>query len=347
MSVKESVLKSLKNNSGTYLSGEKLSDDLGVSRAAIWKAIKCLREEGYRIEAITNRGYILVDQRDGLSAEGIRACLPSRYKGNGIFVYDVTDSTNLRARHLTEAGGASPSAAAGGASPSGAAGELHGTIIAAEQQTAGRGRLGRGFFSPREGVYISVIIKPDFDMSKSTLVTVAAAAAVAEAVDFACGQKEETKIKWVNDVYLEEKKICGILTEGMTDFESGQIENLIVGIGVNTSLDGFPEELLATAGAVKGNWSRAELIAEIASRFLDYVGEIDERKFMETYRAKSMLIGKEILVYKGVYNRNPKEELRGVPARVTGIGDEGGLEIIHTDGSREVLTTGEVTVRPK
>ena len=336
MAVKDSVLDALKEHKGNYLSGEKLSDDFGVSRAAVWKAIKSLREEGYIIDAVTNRGYMLKDAGHEITADEIRSQLPSRYKGNGIFFYDTTDSTNMRAKQLiTE-----ETSGAGSKS-----GDLNGTIISAGQQTAGRGRLGRSFFSPKEGIYISIIIKPKFDISESTLVTVAAASAVAEAVDEVCGREHETEIKWVNDIYLDKKKICGILTEGIADFESGQIDYMITGIGINTSLEGFPRELKKTAGAIEGDWPRAKLIAEIMSRFLDYVSRIEERRFMTTYREKSMLIGEDVLVYRGTYRKNPDDELEGIPARVTGISDEGGLEIIKSDGSREILTTGEVTVR--
>lgn len=330
MSVRESVLEALKQNRGTYLSGEKLSEGLGVSRAAVWKAIKGLREEGYRIDAVTNRGYCLSETAAPLSEEEIRRFLPARYRNNGIYVYDVIDSTNNRARQIAVGEEAD---------------QANGSAVVALQQTAGKGRLGRSFFSPKEGIYLSIIVKPDFDLSKSVLVTVAAAAAVAEAVDEICGQEEETRIKWVNDVYLSGKKICGILTEGITDFESGQIDHLVIGIGINTNLEGFPEELLRVAGAVEGDYSRSELAAGVIGRVLAYLEDIDRRAFMETYRSKNLLEGRDIKVFKGVYRTDPENDLSGVPARVLGVDDNGGLQVIYTDGSRETLTTGEVTVR--
>lgn len=332
MSVKTSVLEALQKNQGTYLSGERLSEGLGVSRAAVWKAIRALREEGYRIDAVTNRGYVLHEPAAALSEEEIRSFLPARYRENQLFVYDVIDSTNNRARQI--AVGVSPET-----------GQPHGTVVAALQQTAGKGRLGRSFFSPKEGIYLSIIVKPNFDLSKSVLVTVATAAAVAEAIDAVCGQESRTQIKWVNDVYLDNKKVCGILTEGITDFESGQIDHLVIGIGVNTCLEGFPEDLLKVAGAVEGNYSRSALAAGIISRVLDYLEDIEARAFMDTYREKSLLIGRDVKVYKGVYRKSPEEDLSGIPARVTGISGDGGLEVIYTDGSRETLLTGEVTVR--
>lgn len=214
--------------------------------------------------------------------------------------------------------------------------------------------MGRSFFSPKEGIYLSIIVKPNFDISRSGLVTIAAAAAVAEAIDAVCIRPqadrsgpaaEGAQIKWVNDVYLHGKKVCGILTEGITDFESGQIDHLVIGIGINTNLEGFPEELLQVAGAVEGDYSRSQLAAEVISRALGYLEHLEERAFMKTYREKSMLIGRQIRVFKGTYRSDPTKELDGIPARVLGIEDNGGLQVIYTDGSRETLTTGEVTVR--
>ena len=331
MSLKESVLNLLQESKGEYLSGEELSSQLGVSRTAVWKAIRSLREEGYRIDAVTSKGYMFPNTEARISEDELRKYLPARYRNNRILVYDVTDSTNLRARQI--AAGAGPDEG----------GSVHGSAVFALRQTAGRGRLGRSFFSPEEGIYLSIVIKPDFDFSKSVLVTVAAASAVVGAIEKVCGKKAQ--IKWVNDVYLDGKKVCGILTEGITDLESGQIDYLVIGIGINTTLRGFPAELKKTAGAVEGDYSRPELAAEVITGILDYMEDLDEKAFMEIYRSRSMLIGKDVLVYKGIYRKDPSQELGGRPARVLGIDDEGGLEVIYSDGSRETLRTGEVSVR--
>ena len=165
MSTKDLVLKSLRNAGGSFVSGETLSGDLHVSRTAIWKAIRALREEGYIIKAVTNRGYRLIEGGDTIAAGNIRDFLPSEYKSIDIEVYDILDSTNLKARQLSDDGAS------------------HGTVVIALQQTAGRGRLGRDFFSPREGLYLSIIIKPSFALDRAAAVTTAAAVAVAEAVE--------------------------------------------------------------------------------------------------------------------------------------------------------------------
>ena len=324
MSTKKKILSVLTENKSTYISGEELSGMLGISRAAVWKAVSSLREEGYTIDAVTNKGYILVEKDTTITEESLRAALPARYKENPIHIFDTLDSTNNKAKQLALAGAP------------------HGTIVMALQQTGGKGRLGRSFFSPREGLYISIIIKPDFDLSKSVLVTSAAAVAVAESIESVAGHK--AMIKWVNDVYIDDKKVCGILTEGMTDFETGQIENIIIGIGINTSLSGFPEELLRIAGAVEGDYSPAILAAETISKTLDLMKNMESRQFIEKYKERNFILGEQITVYQGIYKTDPSE-VPSRPARALDIDENGGLVVMYSDGSRETLTSGEVSIR--
>ncbi len=325
MSVKDLALKALTENSGTFLSGEELSNKLGVSRTAVWKAIKTLREEGYAIEAVTNKGYMLMESGRSITEDSLRACLPSKYKNNDIYVFDVLDSTNIYAKQLAIQ-----------KAP-------HGTIVLAHRQTGGKGRLGRSFFSPKEGIYLSIIIKPDFDISKSVLVTSAAAVAVAEAIEKVCGK--QAGIKWVNDVYVDQKKVCGILCEGINDFETGQIESIVIGIGINTSLKGFPKELLSIAGAVTGDYCRSALAAQVIARVLDLTFNIEDREYIKAYREKSLVIGKTVSVYKGVYRKDPQEEIPSRSARVLDMDDDGGLMVLYSDGTRETLTSGEISIR--
>lgn len=325
MATKDLVLEALQRSGENYLSGEALSEELGISRTAVWKAIRILRDEGYTIKAVTNRGYRLIHEEDVITEKSLREHLFTRYKNNRLYIYDTLDSTNNRAKQLALENAP------------------HGTTVIAMQQTAGKGRLGRSFFSPREGIYLSIIIKPTFDLSKSVLVTAAAAVAVAQAIESVCGR--QAQIKWVNDVYLDGKKICGILTEGITDFETGHIESLVIGIGVNTSVKDFPDELRDTVGAVDGDYSRSALAAEIISRMLNFAENIESREFIQDYRKRSMVIGKNVTVYKGVYSVAPEKELEGMPAKVLSIDDDGGLEVIYTDRKRETLTSGEISVR--
>lgn len=330
MAVKDEVLKALENSKGNYISGEELSQKLNVSRAAVWKGIKSLREEGFVIEAVTNKGYRMPLDKDAITKDAVRLSLPLQMRNNDILVFDTIDSTNVKAKQLVVEGKIG-----------------HGSAIIASQQTAGRGRLGRSFHSPKNGLYLSVVIKPDFEMSKSTLVTVATAVAVAEAIDDVCGCEEPAKIKWVNDIYLNNKKVCGILTEAIADFETGSIDSLIIGVGINTSTKGFPDELKSIAGAVEGQYSRAQLAAKVIAGIIDHVKEIsdDLPGFIETYRERSLLTGREIKVYKGVYRKDPADEISGIKAEAMGIDDEGGLIVMYESGETETLTTGEVSVR--
>lgn len=340
MAVKDAVRQTLADNKGTYISGEELSASLGVSRAAVWKAINALRSEGCTIEAVTNKGYRMPVADETITEDSLRYALPPHLRDNTCFLYDELDSTNLQAKRLLLEQNA-----------------RSGCAVIATRQTAGRGRLGRSFFSPESGLYMSIIIKPDFDISRSVLVTVAAAAAVATAVEDVC--RQDARIKWVNDVYIEGSKICGILTEAMTDFESGQIENLVIGIGINTCLDGFPPELLQTAGAVdltraaaSGNIPASTnaismLAAEVLRNTLEFTEQIagGSPAFLDLYREKSLVLGKDIRVFKGTYRSDPTSELGGVPAKALAIDDAGGLVVMYTNGERETLTTGEVTIR--
>ena len=330
MAVKDSVLEALENNRNTYLSGEELSGRLGVSRAAVCKAVKVLRSEGYEIEAVTNRGYMMPSDDTAISEAAVRNALPAHLRGMNLYVRDVLDSTNLEARRIIADEGAKAAPA----------------VVMCRQQTAGRGRLGRSFFSPRDdGLYLSVVIKPDFDISRSSLVTVAAAAATSEAIDEVCGCS--TQIKWVNDIYLNGKKVCGILTEANTDFEPGQIDSLVTGIGINTSEKSFPPELKDIAGSVSeeglSGHEKALLAAAVVDKFIKYTKDLTG--FMDSYRDRSLVIGKNITVYTGTYRKDPTQELGGRSAFALGIDDGGGLMVEYEDGKKETLTSGEVSIR--
>lgn len=325
MTTKEAVLQALRSCSGQYISGEELSTQLNVSRTSIWKAIKALREEGHTIEAATNNGYMLIHNNRRLTESEIRQGLSENNRNIEIHVYDSVTSTNSEAKRLALEGAAD------------------GTLVVSGQQTAGRGRLGRSFYSPKEGIYLSVIIRPRFDVSKSVLITCAAAVAVAESVKEIAGK--DARIKWVNDVYVDDRKVCGILTEGITDFESGQIEAVIIGIGVNTDVSNFPDDLKRIAGAVDGDYSASELAGAIASRTIDYAHTIEERTFIDSYRSMSTVIGKKITVYKGQYKLNPEDEIEGVTAEVKNIDNDGRLIVVYEDGTEEALSSGEITIR--
>lgn len=326
MSVKEDVLQALENNRGGDVSGEQLARELGVSRAAVWKAIKLLKEQGYPIEAATNRGYRLSGEADIVSAQSIRAFLPPKYRDMAMELFEITDSTNLQAKQRSAQGIAVPA------------------LFVAGQQTKGRGRFGRSFVSDKGcGIYMSLLLKPSREMlSDVTLVTVAAAAVVCGVIERLCGKS--ASIKWVNDVYINEKKGCGILTEAVTDFESGTVDSVVVGIGINyRENSAMPPEVKRIAGAVyktdeTAKISRAQIIAAVTAGVLDCWNELSKREFLPYYREKSFLLGKEIVFSK-------QEKIYAATAE--DIDNDGELIVKLENGQIERLRSGEVSIRPK
>ena len=237
-------------------------------------------------------------------------------------VFDEIDSTNLEAKRLAMTG-------------------LSRCAVIADRQTAGRGRLGRSFYSPPGcGIYTSLLLRPRPDqLADVTLLTTAAGVAVCRALQKAAGVQAE--IKWVNDLYLNGKKICGILTEGVTDFESGMIESIVIGYGVNFRDDAhLPEELRPIVGSVFGaeppTVTRSALAAAMLAELLPLAEDLSSRSFLPEYRRRSMLLGREI-VFSHAGGR--------FAAVAEGIDDNGGLVVRLPDGSRETLRSGEVSVR--
>ncbi len=324
MSVKSNVLKTLEERRGSYFSGEQLAEELQVSRAAVWKAVRQLEKEGYGILASPNRGYCLAEETDLLSEEGIRMHLPPECREINVHVMQETASTNTVAKQAA------------------AQGAQDGSLFVAERQTAGRGRRGRSFFCvPGGAISMSLLIRPELAAEDAVFLTTAACVAVHRAIRAATGIV--TDIKWVNDLYYQGKKVCGILTEAVTNCETGIVDCVILGIGINFNIapEQFPEELRDVAGALYDGIRRVpatrnRLIAEAVSQLTRVMADLGERAFLEEYREHSMLIGKHILVLS---QRDPEE------AVAVGISGNGGLVIELPDGSRRVLNTGEVSVR--
>lgn len=321
MSLKNEVLHILEQNKGKSISGQAIADNLGVSRTAVWKSINLLKEEGYIINGVSNKGYSLSPTSDVLSTEGIMMYIKDEFKDISIKVYKTIDSTNTEAKLYAMQNAE------------------HGTVIVSEEQTLGRGRMGRTFYSPSQsGIYMSIILKPDLNIADSVLITTAAATAVCMAIDKFTDF--EPQIKWVNDIYIDNKKICGILTEAVTDVENGTINSIIVGIGVNVNATDFPDELKDTAGSIftshKTKYIRNRLAAEIINNILDVCGNLSKRKFLEFYRDRSMIIGEKIRYLKN------DQWFEGY---AHDIDELGGLIVFHDDGHKEVLNSGEVTVR--
>ncbi len=336
MSTRGNVLKALEENKGKAVSGEELANRFNISRAAIWKAIQELRREGYRIEAITNKGYSLAPDSDVLSAEGILPHVTRPFMEDRIHVFQSVESTNLTAKKMALDGADA------------------GTVVIAEEQTKGRGRMGRSFYSPSSsGIYMSFILRPRFDTAKSVLITTAASVAVCKAIEAVTGL--ECRIKWVNDVYYRDKKICGILTEAVTDFESGQIEHIVLGIGINFSTV-FPEELSGIAGSLyeeassnteggKIPVSRNRLIAEVINQVLEINEKLESRDFIPEYRKRSFVIGKEILIIPTGLQSKEANLSGGIQATAVDIDEDGGLMVRYADGTTATLNSGEISIR--
>ena len=319
MALRDDLLAELEKRRGEDVSGQALAERFGVSRSAVWKAVNALRAAGFEISSTPNRGYRLRAEDDRLSAAGVRAALGEACAGLRVRVYETLDSTNQEAKRLLAAGEPCP------------------MLLLAEEQTAGRGRRGRGFYSPAgEGLYMTLALQPRAALSQATLLTAAAAVAVAQAVEaltaLAC------QIKWVNDVYLDGKKLCGILTEASGSFEADALSSVCAGIGVNVRTRDFPEEF---AGRACSLWPRAvsrnRLAAEIAVRLLNFAADLGARDFLEEYRRRSLVLGKAVTFTRGGGERR---------ALAVGIGENGELIVRYDDGREEALNAGEVRILP-
>ena len=320
--MKGEILKLLKETDG-YVSGQELCRRFGVSRTAVWKVINQLKEEGYEIEAVRNRGYALKGAGDVLSEAELLSCLKTEWAGGRTVYFDATDSTNVQAKRLAEAHAP------------------HGTLVVSDRQDGGKGRRGRSWASPSGvGIWMSLILRPEIAPSSASMLTLAAALAVRE------GIQEETGlsplIKWPNDLVLNGKKICGILTEMSTELM--EIQYVITGIGINVNQREFPPEIRDTATSLSleagRSFRRSSLIAAILKAFeKDYTAFLktgDLSLLLEEYNACLVNRGKEVCIL------DPSGEYRAV---AEGIDESGSLLVTLPDGTRREIISGEVSVR--
>ena len=317
MALKDDVLLTLEKRRGSYVSGQEMADALGVTRAAVNKVVTALKSGGYEIEASTKLGYRILG--DVLSEPGVRAFLPEKYRDMEVTVLREIDSTNNEAKRRLTAG------------INGAA------LITAEHQTGGRGRRGRAFSSPAgTGVYITLAIPADAAISDAVSSTTRAATAAAAALEELTGR--DIRIKWVNDLFLEGKKISGILTEAVSDFETGMTQTLIIGIGINLKSEGLPEELRDIAGAIDDeNLTRCEIIGKVAGAILDMVSDLKYKSYIEEYKTRSLVLGREVTFSGGGF-----EAMTGKAIDIDG---DGGLVVKLPDGTEKILRSGEITLR--
>ena len=320
MTTKEQLLTLLEARQGRFVSGEELAGSLNLSRAAVCKAIKTLRLDGFPIEAVTNRGYRLSGQCDILSAQGVKKHLNPAFQ---VSFAPSVDSTNTVLRSLAEQGAP------------------EGTVVIAGEQTNGRGRWGRSFYSPADtGIYLSLLLRPvNADPRQTVTLTAAAAVALCQAMESVSGAAPE--IKWVNDIFLNGKKISGILTEAAFSLESGAPEYVVVGVGINAYApeDGFPPELAEIAGSL---WQRPvpdgknKLAADFLNRFWTLYTAGDPSAFLEDYRRRSLVVGRDITVITGDTE---------IPAHALGIDDSCRLLVRYENGETAALSYGEVRIR--
>lgn len=334
---------------GDFVSGQELAQKCKVSRTAVWKAVNSLIKEGMEIQAVTNRGYKLIKAESVLSKDQLQARIPDNCKVTFEF-HTTIDSTNLECkRQCVKA--VTFRNADGTLTAEGK--KLHQHVVVADSQTAGRGRLGRSFYSPSQsGVYMSMIYIPRNNIVHPARMTATAAVAVCHAIQKIFHIK--AKIKWVNDIFINGRKICGILTEGIANFETGGIEAAIVGIGINLceSESGFPEEIANSAGSLLGkknaSMQRSELAAQVALELAEMY-EIQEqdlnspeaKQIMQEYKERTFLIG-QTLEISPVINGNEKYFAKAVD-----VTEEAALVVQKEDGSLVTLQSGEVSLSSK
>jgi BirA family biotin operon repressor/biotin-[acetyl-CoA-carboxylase] ligase len=319
--VKTEIIKLLKA-APDYVSGQELCETFGVSRTAVWKVIRQLQEDGYEIEAKRNRGYRLGDSGDVFTGAELRSLLNTRWVGHNLVFLEQVDSTNEEAKRQAEKGAPD------------------GTLVAAAEQSAGKGRRGRTWISEKgTGVWMSLLLRPDFPPECASMLTLVAAMAVEKGISRVTGV--DGQIKWPNDVVIEGKKVCGILTEMSTEMEC--IHYVVVGIGINVGTEEFPEEIrdlatslyLSTQKKVK----RAVLAAAVAEAWEFYYEQFlksgDLRFLMEEYNERLVNRGREVkvLALDGGY--------MGISQ---GINEKGEL-LVETGGMVRTVISGEVSVR--
>lgn len=313
---------SLLREANDYVSGQELCERFGVSRTAVWKAINQLKEAGYTIEAVQNKGYRLLSVPDILNERELQSIRKTKWIGEKIAFYEVVDSTNTRAKQLAEEGAP------------------NGTYVIAEQQDAGKGRRGRGFDSPSgQGIWMSLVLKPEIDPNHASGITLVTALAVAKAITELTGK--QAGIKWPNDIIMSGKKVCGILTEMSAQFD--YVNHIVVGIGINVQNKSFPKEIEQVATSLfletKQHFNRASLVEKIWENFEYYYGIFleteDLTNLVNEYNASL------VNMHQAVKVLDPKEPFEG---KAMGITAKGEL-IVDTWESRKLVSSGEVSVR--
>ncbi len=319
--MKAEILTILKDTDG-YVSGQELCERFGVSRTAVWKAMNQLKKEGYEIESVQNKGYHLVKTPDILSKNELVSIRKTKWVGTEICYFDVTDSTNTQAKSLGE-----------GDAP-------NGTLVVAGKQESGRGRRGRSFESPAgTGIFMTLLLRPEIEPQNASMLTLVSALAVAKGIEHMVDLP--VQIKWPNDIVINGKKVCGILTEMSAQMD--YVNYIVIGIGINVGNEEFPEEIKEVATSIYlesgKHVNRAMLIEKIWEEFEDYY-ELYEKtqdlsSLVKEYDSYLVNRGQKVRVL------DPKEPYEG---KAMGITDRGEL-IVDTWEARRLVSAGEVSVR--
>lgn len=319
MKLKEKILNLLNEKETEFISGQYLAELFSVSRNAVWKAVNSLRQDGYNIYAVQNKGYTL-DGYSIFTGEVIKSYLQSPVKIE--YIPNVTSTNDIIMEY-------------------GKQGIEEFTTVVADSQSSGRGRKGRIFYSPdNAGTYFSILLRPNINFSESLYITTAAAAAVTEAMKQLYNM--DTEIKWVNDVYYNGRKMCGILTEAHIDMESGTVDYAALGIGINVfePENSYHKDIKNIAGAafcrsMFDNKIRCEITAKVIDIFYEYYKNLSDITFLNTYKSRSFLTGKNVTIEKnGIVQK----------AFVKGIDDKCRLSVMLENGIEENLNSCEVNL---
>ncbi|MDF2877125.1 MAG: biotin/acetyl-CoA-carboxylase ligase [Clostridia bacterium] len=319
--MKEKVLEFLKSQK-EYISGEEISSKLGITRAGVWKNINKLKEEGYNIESMTRKGYRLKTTPDIVTKSEVSSIIQTKVLGKDIRYYEQINSTNDMAKTLARENAA------------------EGTVVIADRQIAGKGRLGKNWDSPgKTGIWMSMILKPDILPMQASQLTLLAGLSVCEGISRVTGL--ECRIKWPNDVVINGKKVCGILTEMNAELDG--VNYIVVGIGINVNTKDFPEGLShATSLSQEGGkqYMRRYIIKGVLEAFeKDYMIYKTQRNighFLQRYKDYCITLNSDvkIITHQEEYTAYAKD-----------IAKDGSLVIINAEGQEETIFSGEVSVR--
>ena len=320
--MKNEILRALRETD-SYVSGQELCRKLGVSRTAVWKNIRSLQEDGYEIEAVTNRGYRLAGVPDTIAEEEVASRLQTERMGRQIRYFSRIDSTNQYAKRIAEEGAPD------------------GTLIIADEQTAGKGRSGRTWVTPpAEAIAFTLLLRPKLSPDRISMVTLVMGLAVTNAVNSLYGVS--AGIKWPNDVVIKGRKLCGILTE--MSAEVRQVNYIVIGVGINANLTSFPEEIREIATSLKlelgRDINRAELIARVMAEFerlyAEFEAQGDLGAVMQEYNELCLNADSKVRVL------DPNGEYTGTSRGINSMGE---LLVETEDGKMQEVYAGEVSVR--